>query len=132
LWWQVLARNPWIEDFCIDNPGSILFGETFGWIQSLRYGAVAGDHWFRAFDVMDPNGAFLTFLLGLPDVRSIVPILYSGPYDATAIPALMSGPSTVGPNIREGCVIKPLVERWNEEIGRVILKAVSPAYLEKY
>jgi len=33
-------------------------------------------------------------------------------------------------NIREGCVVKPLIERTHPEIGRVQLKLVSNTYLE--
>jgi hypothetical protein len=34
-------------------------------------------------------------------------------------------------HIREGCVVKPLVERWHQAVGRVILKVVGAGYLEK-
>lgn len=37
--------------------------------------------------------------------------------------------SGTGACIREGIVIKPLVERRDETLGRVILKSVSEAYL---
>jgi hypothetical protein len=35
-------------------------------------------------------------------------------------------------HMREGCVVSPIVERNDHSIGRVILKAVSNAYLEKH
>lgn len=34
-------------------------------------------------------------------------------------------------DVREGCVVRPLHERWNEEVGRVCLKIVGDGYLEK-
>ena len=41
------------------------------------------------------------------------------------------GFDTIGTNpkqIREGIVIKPLNERWDDEIGRVMVKSVSEVY----
>jgi hypothetical protein len=37
--------------------------------------------------------------------------------------------STIAGCIREGVVVKPVVERWNYETHRTILKLVSEAYL---
>ena len=50
--------------------------------------------------------------------------------------AVSDGPTTVpgakSGTIREGVVVKPIYERWDEYAGRVCFKAVSPTYLEKY
>jgi len=47
-----------------------------------------------------------------------------------AIKKLSEGPSLVGgTHGREGVVVKPVIERDNPAIGRVILKYVGDAYL---
>jgi RNA ligase (TIGR02306 family) len=62
------------------------------------------------------------------------PILYRGPYDKEVINEAINGngkKKTIlgeGDNILEGGVIKPVQERWNEEVGRAILKWISDAY----
>lgn len=64
---------------------------------------------------------------GLP----IVDVLYRGPFSMDKVAEYTSGFDTFGKNknqIREGIVIKPLNERWCDEIGRVMLKSVSEAY----
>lgn len=62
-----------------------------------------------------------------------VPVLYRGPYSDDVVLEHMAGPSTIsGANhYREGVVIKPTKEMWCPEIGRLVLKAVSPEYLQK-
>jgi hypothetical protein len=62
----------------------------------------------------------------------IVPVIEQNiKFDINRIDEWSSGLSLVpGSNhIREGCVIKPIVEGWNYTIGRRILKVVSFDYL---
>lgn len=62
----------------------------------------------------------------------MVPIIARGIYSEPFILSLISGKSLLdAEDIREGIVIKPVNERLDMKIGRVILKAVSPEYLEK-
>lgn len=63
----------------------------------------------------------------------IAPVLYTGPFDPNAIKALADGKTTVAgaTNIREGVVIRTLAERHAHGLGRVLLKLVSNAFLEK-
>ena len=62
-----------------------------------------------------------------------MPLLFAGPYDESKVPLLAEGPSTVtgAKHVREGCVIRPVNERTDPEIGRVQLKIVSNGYLER-
>jgi hypothetical protein len=62
-----------------------------------------------------------------------VPILYTGPYRRDVIEQLMNGVSMIpgADHVREGIVIKPFTEIWDQHIGRLVLKAVSPDYLER-
>lgn len=59
----------------------------------------------------------------------IVPVLYRGPFSREILHSLVNGESKLGNNIREGCVIKPVKERFDPKLGRVILKCISDQYL---
>ena len=54
-------------------------------------------------------------------------------FDLKTILELAEGESLIANanHIREGIVVKPLLERTHPEIGRVCLKVVSNAYLER-
>lgn len=134
LWWQAIKQNPWIETWCKEHPGLVVYGEVYGAVQSLRYGAQGGQFFFAAFDILDKDQ-----WLNYNDAREIgagltwVPELYRGEFDENTLRMLAEGPSTISNanHIREGIVIKPLIERQDPNIGRVQLKIVSNKYLEK-
>jgi RNA ligase (TIGR02306 family) len=165
LYWKVLNRNKWLKRLCKNNPDCVVYGETFGWIQNLKYGATKPDtFYFRVFDILTQTGYMgykqkmeamakamipswwedtVSFFKNLFSVDitgqhielvedHYVPIYYVGPYTKALVELYMSGHSLVpGANhLREGCVIKPLDEMWHPHVGRLILKAVSPDYLE--
>lgn len=137
LWWKVLAATPSLERFCRENPGWVVYGETYGQVQSLKYGTGPGEVRFAAFDLWKPEGGWLDAGgvrnklagTGVPQV----PFLYFGRFDFQWICDLAEGPSAVlgADHVREGCVVKPLEERWDDRIGRVCLKVVGAGYLEK-
>lgn len=134
LYWNILKICPWVEAFCRLNPNVILYGEIFGAVQKgYNYGSdQKSPYQFRAFDLWE-NGKFLDFDYALGGAKSdfLVPVLYRGPYSHAIVDAVMIGQSTLGDHIREGCVIKPVIERFSGRLyGRTILKAVSPEYLE--
>jgi hypothetical protein len=59
-----------------------------------------------------------------------VPLLYKGPYLGFEDLAIFAeGQSTLAAHIKEGFVIKPTMERWNNKTGRTIAKLISDAYL---
>ena len=133
-WWRVQDQNPWISKWCYDNQDQPLYGETFGWVGDLKYGSKQGQLWFRAFDVLNGSEwldaeAFRAAFY--PDQR--VPDFGIMPFDFEKLQKLADGPSLIkGANhIREGIVIKPLKERRHYKLGRVMVKMVSNAYLEK-
>lgn len=135
LYWRVLRDNPWIEEFCRAFPGVHLYGEIFGAVQNLKYGAVGGQLWFRAFDVYD-RGVFWNWPRFYWEIENysgsrdaIVPILFEGKYSEEKVLELMDGKSTLADHIREGVVIRTYFERYEHNCGRVTLKAVSPEYL---
>lgn len=112
-----------------------MFGETFGrGVQDLHYGQNRPT--FRLFDVYIGEwgrGRFLNFgeLEVFADAyqMDMVPVLYRGPFDEAALFAVRDGKDSLsGTNVREGVVVKPVIERWHDELGRVALKMVSPDY----
>jgi RNA ligase (TIGR02306 family) len=133
-WWRVIDQNPWIKERCLANPKQVLYGEVFGWVQSLKYGAKPGQLFFRAFDILNGTEYINAedFTAALPD-KYRVPCLGIMPFDFEALQKLADGPSLIpGANhMREGIVIKPLKERQHYKLGRVMVKLVSNAYLEK-
>lgn len=133
LWWRALRKYPQIEKFCRNNPGTVIYGEVFGQVQDLKYGRNEVD--FVAFDIMNPQGKYLNVkgFLQICEENLIptVPILaIDFPFDYGTIEALSNGPSQVpgADCVREGVVVKPMLEQWNEEIGRKILKLIGNDY----
>ncbi len=118
-----------------------MLGEIFGpGVQDLHYGTQKA---FCLFDVyVGPlvGGRYLNdqekrqFVGDFAPVYQLkrVPVLYRGPYSKQIVDELTDGNETVSgnsTNVREGIVITPTVERYDDEIGRVILKSVSEKYL---
>ena len=137
IWWMSFRQNPAIGDWCQKNPEKILYGEVFGQVQSLKYGAKTNDIFFVAFAILDKQ-RWLDFQEFLDSVNSIPglktpPLLYRGPFDLAIAEKLAEGDSQwPGANhMAEGVVVLPEHERFDSEIGRVMLKLVSNRYLEK-
>lgn len=135
LYWM-----PWtlesVQEFFPDDPESpnaILYGEVYGdGVQDLKYGHQKGHKEFRAFDIfvddkfMDYHH-FTVFCegYGIP----MVPTIYKGSWKP-ALLELANGRSEIAPDqMREGIVIRPGAERWDDTVGRVILKCISDEYL---
>jgi RNA ligase (TIGR02306 family) len=111
-----------------------LYGETYG-VQDLRYGSSTGQPGFAAFDLA-VDGEYVDYerFAELCEAASLprVPELYRGPFSAEAVWAAAEGSEQVSGqelNIREGVVVRPLKERTDLLLGRVILKAVADSYL---
>ena len=135
LWWQAALAYD-LEEKLAEAPGLVFYGEVYGRVQDLRYGAKNDDPPRLAFfDIMD-HGKWLApahvekliSALGLP----IVPLLYIGSWEPDLL-RYAEGPSRVegADHIREGCVIKPITPRSDDQIGRVILKVVGNGYLTR-
>jgi RNA ligase (TIGR02306 family) len=134
LWWKV-AKAYNLEERLKRDPGMILYGEIYGRVQDLHYGAKLNELFFRAFDVYHTGvGQWLSYLpfVCFCDELEIprVPLLYKGPYLGFEDLAIFAeGQSTLAAHIKEGFVIKPTMERWNNKTGRTIAKLISDAYL---
>lgn len=111
---------------------TIIYGEIYGkGIQDLEYGLDDIDVVF--FD-MKYKGKYVDWewfvdfceILHLPTV----PILSIESFGKFTIGTYTDGNSKLYPkHLREGCVIKPIKEEYNNRIGRKILKSVSEEYL---
>jgi RNA ligase (TIGR02306 family) len=113
-----------------------LYGEIVGeQVQKLHYGYRGPELGYFAFDIK-VNGKFLDhaeFMEALGEFGvDNPPVLYQGPFKPKEIAAVRDGKTLVnrGPNIREGVVVKPAVNRHDPKLGRVVLKYVSDDYLE--
>jgi len=133
LWWKALAAHPEVEAFCRANPDCTVYGEVYGPVQDLKYGRSAPG--VVVFDIlrgpawMDP-GAARIFAPYLPWVPMIPGITFDT-FDELA--KLAEGPSMMpgADHVREGVVVKPIEERYDQTIGRVCLKIVGNGYLER-
>lgn len=131
--WNRMAEKFNLGRILSENKGLVLYGEVYGpGIQDLHYGLTEPSVLF--FDAYDTNKGIWA------DVRSFiefcadyllpaVPVLYDGPYDYDHAVSLAEGKSTLCNHVREGVVIKPVTERWDQDIGRVFLKLPGEGYL---
>lgn len=124
VWWNVARQFPQIEEWCIQNPGKVLYGEVGPTQKGFRYGAEEGETFFFAFDVFDPKTGNWTWA-GDEGFAPTVPILYVGSFDIEKVKKYVDGDSAVphAKNIREGVVVRRLSDSRK-------LKIVSNAYLE--
>jgi len=123
-------KQHWPEDV----KSIIVFGEIYGGgIQDLKYGSPA-KHQYRCFDIA-VNARYLNFneVTALCAMYGIdtVPELYRGAFSVEKMKALASGTTVLvekDPHIREGIVIKPVVERPTGQ-HRTVLKLINDDYL---
>lgn len=130
--WARIARDWDLAEKLRDSPYALYF-EVYGPVQDLRYGS--GELRGAVFDVLDLRSrrwldvdeadAFVAGL-GLPRV----PVLYRGPWSMDLC-ALAEGPTIIGAgaNVREGFVVRPVKERVERRVGRVVLKLHGEGYL---
>jgi RNA ligase (TIGR02306 family) len=135
IWWKVQEQDPFIREWCEEHPDLCLCGEVFGQVQDLKYGSKPGQLFFRAFDVMRLDGTFLDYdeFAAIVPAGFRCPLVYRGPYSIEKMREVCDGKSLVpgADNLREGVVVGPVKERWDARLGRVKVKFVSPAYLER-
>lgn len=134
MWWKALNNCTVLEAWLRHNQGLVVYGEVFGQVQNLKYGATNGQIYFAAFDILRGDQ-----WLDFDEARKVgaplpwVPLVYRGPFDKDNILALAEEDSSFpGANhYREGVVVKPVHERTDRKIGRVQLKVVGNRYLSK-
>jgi RNA ligase (TIGR02306 family) len=138
LWW-VVARNLNLEEkfnklltASEHLERTVIYGEVYGQVQDLRYGIDKGAT-LRVFDTFDTalgryndwdTTKLICALMGL----ELVPELFCGSW-TPELEELRNGPSVLYPgHTREGFVVKPVKERFNYGVGRVIFKFVGEDY----
>ena len=134
LYWRMARQYRLFEK--IEGLGEVmLFGETYGaGVQDLGYGAQKGEPVYFAFD-MSIDHRYLDFdeFVKICKERDI-PIansLYRGAFGPECM-AHTNGKETISGkelHVREGIVIRPIKERYEHDIGRVIVKNINPDYL---
>lgn len=140
VWNTALEQLPWIAAWCKAHPDYTLYGEvvpTQG--PKYMYGCKPGQVKLFVFDILDPDGKWLKYedtYIGDSTTTDLtwVPILYKGLFNRDTVKALAEGKSTVygaEGQPREGVVVKPLEERHLRGLGRLQLKIVNNAFLEK-
>jgi RNA ligase (TIGR02306 family) len=138
LWWKV-ARQYELAAKLAQVPGIILYGEVFGQVQDLRYGAGRGQLFFAVFDALNSatHSMFQPVWLGQNDLTALctalslptVPVLYRGPWSESCR-LLAEGKSTLADNVGEGIVVRPVPERYEQELhGRLVLKLHGEGFL---
>ena len=117
--------------------GVVVYGEIYGSGIQPGYGCADGERKLALFDAQsfEPTARWmdaaefdaLVVANGLPRA----PVLFVGPYAGDLVQKqLTCGPSVVAPEqkVREGCVVRPAVER-TDRCGRAVLKSINPDYL---
>lgn len=130
MWWNLALKHA-LETKLSRHPGVILYGEAFGQVQDLKYGAGPGEVSLAAFDLWREGGYldYVEFEAICEDLEiPTAPMVYSGPFDLDQLRADAEHDSLIGGGIREGLVVRPIRERRHEHNGRVILKLISERY----
>lgn len=133
------ARLAEVSRFGAGQPVYIM-GEIFGrGVQDLHYGTREPE--FRVFEIRIGHEYLPRDQFGFGHLDSqtrhggtlgldAVPILYHGPFDVAALEAVRDGRTMLGgENIREGIVVRSLVEGRHDLHGRKVAKMISPDYL---
>ncbi len=134
LWWKV-AYQYQLQEKLKQVEDIALYGEIYGPVQDLTYGAARDELRLAFFDAKDTRTrqylpwerfSHLMRELELP----LPPLLYEGPW-REELKSMANGQSLISQanHIREGFVVRPIQERWDVRCGRVIFKHVGEEYL---
>lgn len=109
-----------------------IFGEVYGNVPDMKYDGRSDQRGLRLFDAMRVSTRTYMDHDEFVDVAkaldlSTAPVLYRGPWTRD-LRALAEGNSTFAGHVREGLVVKPVHERFDETVGRVILKLHGEGY----
>lgn len=133
IYWQIgrMFNLPTITKTIMGNV--ILYGEIYGkGIQKLWYGEPRPT--VRFFDV-SINGKFLDFFdfteFCMKYHLPVAPTIAINTPWKESLKEFANKNSTIATHIREGIVIKPMKERYDAHIGRVIFKHINKDYLLK-
>ena len=122
-----------LEHFAAGDERVVLYGESYGrGVQSFHYGARSALG-FAAFDLRvgdrfldwdELQAALQRFAV------PAVPVVYQGPFQKELLAQHAAGKTLFDDqHIREGVVVRPVHERWDERVGRVVMKYIADDYL---
>lgn len=135
IWWRAAAES-FLEEKLATMPGVGFYGEVYGRVQDLNYGVVDGVE-VRFFDAIDLQTGryydYQEFLLACIRLGLyVVPALYTGPWlGFDGMKKFAEGTSTLNgaSHVREGFVVRSVVERFDRRCGRVALKLHGEGYM---
>lgn len=135
--WNLVADKLNLAERLSAFPGLVFFGEVYGQVQKgFDYGVPPGTSDLILFDIYDiSRGRYLDYDDFLKVAKKaelpVVPELYRGPWQGfnEQVEAIADGTSTLANHIREGFVLRPVKERFDDKLGRVILKLPGQDYL---
>jgi len=137
-WRAVRSEGAALLGLLADTPNVTFYGEAFGQVQKLKYGAKSGEVWLALFAAMRADGTWID----TPALREtcaargvrFVPFLGVVENDEAGIRTAMrlaEEDSAIEDHLREGVVLVPEIERRTPTGERVALKLVSNRYLMK-
>lgn len=137
VFWKGFHSHPSIRKFCVENPKTMLYGEVYnngqaaGGVKFIYDGGVSKNIKFRAFDIHHdskfydvPQFLETVWKYSIPTV----PFVGFPKFNLDKMKEMAEGQSLIGDHIREGIVVKPLVERLTPKFSRLVCKFVSNDY----
>lgn len=132
-WKRAADTDPRIQAWCERHPSTVLYGEVYGAVQSLKYGQKHGGVAFAAF-AASTNGDWIGTAELIDDATlPTAPLVYRGAFNRDVLTMAEQDSTVPGAGVghmREGLVIVPERERRDDAIGRVALKHISNRYWE--
>lgn len=135
--WNLVAKKLDLAERLQEFPGLVFFGEVYGQVQKgFNYG-LKGESALILFDIYSiERGQYLDYdefmviaeALQLP----VTPMLYRGPWtNLEDFESYADGDSIQAEDshIREGFVLRPVKERFDDKLGRVVVKLHGQDYL---
>lgn len=136
LYWRAVLAYPDLPEKMAHAFGkssdAILYAEVIG-VQDLKYGRSFGSPGLAVFD-FSWGGQFHPFHIAKHYASAfdlpVVTTLHEGPFDIDQAFGLAEGKTTMHgcDHVREGVVVRPISERWDDSVGRVILKIIGNGY----
>lgn len=131
LFWQGLYNTAGLVDIIKQYPNHLFFGEQIGHVKHFRYGFSKPA--VRIFDVYNCNDkSYWNWdeLSNKVDESVRVPLDYIGPFNKELIREISERDGHLQ-KLREGVVVKPLVECATRLGERLMCKYINPAYFNK-
>jgi RNA ligase (TIGR02306 family) len=126
--WWIAAKKMELEQKLSSMPHLAFYGELLGHVKKFPYGMSPKEiATLRFFDVLEvKTRRWLDIdeqLKVCEDLKlPVAPALYRGPFNYDEAIKMSSGKSTLDNHFREGIVVRPVKERVDQALGRVILK----------